>query len=94
MEIKSGYSRSKEVKNFRVMTLEEMKNLSYGDHVYFEDNHGNFKMCKVNGNPKTWKTRPLDVEVPLKYGLYEYSYAGYHNGEVWLNTLLVEEAQS
>ena len=36
--------------------------------------------CKVNGKPKTWKTRPDDVNVPVKYGLYEYTTIEYRNG--------------
>jgi hypothetical protein len=35
---------------------------------------------KVNGKPKTWKTRPDNVEVPIKYGLYEYNRVCYKDG--------------
>jgi len=28
----------------------------------------------VNGAVKTWKTRPNDVKVPIKHGLFDYSY--------------------
>lgn len=36
------------------------------------------KVCRlrVNGAPKLWKTRPNDIRVPYKYGLYEYGYFG------------------
>jgi len=34
---------------------------------------------KINGKPKTWKTRS-DVEIPVKYGLYEYAHVCYHDG--------------
>lgn len=91
MLYKSGYARSHEEKNLRTMTLEELKNLRYGQRVYFEDRYGNFRECKVNGHPKTWKTRPLDVEVPIKYGLYEYSYARYINGVQSGEILLTEK---
>jgi hypothetical protein len=30
--------------------------------------------ARVNGKPKTWKTRPNDCTVPWKHGLYEYGY--------------------
>lgn len=30
----------------------------------------------VNGACKTWKTRPNDWCLPIKYGLYEYGYVG------------------
>lgn len=31
---------------------------------------------RVSGRPKTWKTRPNDVKVPVKYGLYDNAYIG------------------
>lgn len=31
---------------------------------------------RVSGKPKTWKTRPNDVKVPIKYGLYDSAYLG------------------
>jgi hypothetical protein len=72
MLVKSGYSRSNEKKNVRVMTLAEAKALHYGDHVLILDQNGNFREVKVNGAPKIWKTRPYDCDVPCKYGMYEY----------------------
>ena len=33
---------------------------------------GEPKRWFVSGQPVTWKTRPLDVDVPVKHGLYEY----------------------
>lgn len=35
---------------------------------------------RVSGKPKTWKTRPGDVKVPIKYGLYENAYVGTVDG--------------
>lgn len=29
---------------------------------------------RANGKCQTWKTRPLDFRLPIKYGLYEYAY--------------------
>ena len=34
---------------------------------------------RVNGKPKTWKTMPERVEVPLKHGLYAYGYLNERN---------------
>ena len=31
---------------------------------------------RVSGRPKTWKTRPDHVKVPVKYGLYDNAYIG------------------
>ncbi len=42
-----------------------------------------FRCCRVNGAPKTWKTRP-DVELPVKYGMYECARAVSRDGEMVL----------
>lgn len=33
---------------------------------------GTPKRWRRNGKTKTWKTRPEDFEIPVKYGLYTY----------------------
>ncbi len=71
-KVKSGYSRSKEEKTVRSMTLTEAKALHSGSHVLILDKNANFREVKVNGTPKVWKTRPYDCDVPCKYGMYEY----------------------
>lgn len=57
----------------RRMTLGEIKALSSGSHAEFIANDGTLRTVKINGAPKTWKTRPQDVSVSVKYGLYEYA---------------------
>ena len=42
---------------------------------------GTPKRWKVNGQVKTWKTRPDDFQVPLKHGLKGYDYLSQHTGE-------------
>ena len=37
--------------NFKTLSLEEMKNLNYGDHVFIQGNCGHFLTVKVNGKP-------------------------------------------
>jgi hypothetical protein len=54
------------------MTLEEGKMLSYGDHIWFLSNDGSARRVKVNGKPKVWKRDASKLEVPVKYGMYEY----------------------
>ena len=68
---KNGYGGALTL-NVRPMFVDEAKRLGYGDHVLFLDNAGNVRRAKVNGQPKTWKRDASRVEVPLKYGLYEY----------------------
>ena len=60
-----------------MITLEDAKNLSSGTilyHVKNRNSDGTAQRWKVNGKPKTWKTRPNEVRVPLKHGLYDYDY--------------------
>lgn len=42
-------------------------------HVWFLCNAGDARQVKVNGAVRRWKREPKRVEVPIKYGLYEYS---------------------
>ena len=68
------------------MSIDEVKALSYGERVlvytgYFGRNrHSGIVHVKINGAPKTWKTRPDNVHVPIKYGLYEYETVKYEDG--------------
>jgi hypothetical protein len=41
-------------------------------HVWFRAMDGSARQAKVNGQVRTWKRDPNRVEVPIKYGLYEY----------------------
>lgn len=66
-----GYSRSNARTGwYRDLTVDEAKRLGYRDAIYAVDRNGNVRDCRLNGNPKTWKTRPGCV-LPLKYGLRE-----------------------
>lgn len=71
LELKDGYSRAKNppTKAFRPMTPSEA--LSASGEIYFTGpDRSTFRRCRVNGAPKTWKTR-ADVELPVKYGMSE-----------------------
>ena len=41
-------------------------------HVWFIDTRGQARTAKVNGKVRTWKRDLTRIEIPLKYGLYEY----------------------
>ena len=57
------------------ISLTEAKNLKYGQHIeWYSPVKRKYVRLKINGKPKTWKTRPNQVKVPVKYGLYEYFY--------------------
>lgn len=76
-----------ETVEYRYMTAEEAKHLSSGGTADILDQHGRVASVKVNGTPKTWKTRPHDVDVPWKFGLYEYGKEEFRAGR--LTTLLI-----
>jgi hypothetical protein len=73
MILKSGYANDKTTAEYRPMTIEEAKLLTYGQHVVFQDVRGQARNIKVNGQPRTWKRDSNRVEVPAKYGMYEYA---------------------
>jgi hypothetical protein len=56
------------------LSVSQLKKLKYGDIVYLPANCGHLLNVRVSGKPQTWKTRPNEVKVPFKYGLYEYGY--------------------
>jgi hypothetical protein len=61
--------------------LEEAKQLPRGARIDVVDHKDELRQVKVNGTPKTWKTRPLNCDVPFKYGLYEYGYLYWRDSE-------------
>ena len=77
MQAKSGYHppRFDGYQDYRAMTVGEAQNLQSGTSVMFLDRNGDIRDCRVSGRPKTWKTRPGHVRVPIKYGMYENAYA-------------------
>ena len=65
---------------------DQAKKLVFGDHLYNMTRmayDGSPLKVKVNGACKIWKTRPDDFSIPVKYGLYEYSYVTQLNAEDW-----------
>lgn len=63
----------------RILTLEELKQLGYRKEVYITAQCGCFLRVKINGQPKLWKRSPGRVQIPYKYGLYEYGYITEHD---------------
>jgi len=57
------------------MTFEDAKELKNGTilHSMSANNaDGTPQRWRVNGKPKTWKTRPTEISIPVKHGLYQY----------------------
>lgn len=60
-----------------MITLEEAKALTKGTvlhRVSVKNADGTPQRWRVNGKPKVWKTRPYEVQVPLKFGLKAHDY--------------------
>jgi hypothetical protein len=43
----------------------------------------NITAVRRSGQTQTWKTRPEDFKMPVKFGLYESSYATHENANDW-----------
>ena len=70
-----------------MLQIDEIKFLVPGSRVLLHTHKGGLIHVKINGKPKTWKTRPEDVSVPVKYGLYEYATIDYRSGAMADNNL-------
>jgi len=81
-ELESGYStpRWKGTKTFRAMTIDDFSKIRHISHFNVIDKNGKVREVRQNGKPKTWKTRPLDMTIPFKYGQYEYGYITFKDG--------------
>ena len=59
------------------MKLAEAKGLKKGQYIYAKGRYnadGTAMRAKVSGKVQIWKTRPNEVKIPYKRGLYEYGY--------------------
>ena len=66
------------------MTLEQVKQLKHGQEVHYSEckvfvgpRGGEIEKTerwRVSGMVKTWKTRPMEAQVPIKHGMYDNSY--------------------
>ena len=67
------------------MTLDEAKSLRHGEmvhHVSKKNADGTPMRARVT-SVKTWKTRPNEVEVHVKHGMYDYAvFSQYELGEI------------
>ena len=83
--VRNGYDKRKNAEQITVrpMTFEEASALSYGSHVSFVGREGTLRTVKVNGQPKRWKRDASRIEIPVKYGLYEYTtFYNRHDGKI------------
>ena len=60
-----------------MITLKQAKQLKHGDIIYnkyYQNTDGTPQRWKINGKVKTWKTRPSEIKIPIKRGLYGVPY--------------------
>lgn len=67
----------------KTVTKENQENISTFYHVSLLDSRKQPLKCRRNGQTKTWKTRPNEFKIPVKYGLYEYGYIDESNCNEW-----------
>lgn len=73
---------------FRPLTLEEAKTLKVGETYWAKAIKGDVRRVKINGKAKTWKRDKDRVEVPFKYGMYEFG--RFDTSDILKGILLVE----
>ena len=61
-------------------------------HKYYENADGTPQRFRVNGQVKTWKTRPDEFRVPVKRGMYEFGYVTHNDIDDY--TLVGYEAEN
>jgi hypothetical protein len=74
------------------MTLTEAKALKGYEiltHKTLTNSTGRLN-ARLNGKPKTWKTRPDAIRIPAKYGLYEYFQIGQGDTDKPIDSTLEE----
>lgn len=71
--VRDGYDRTHKHRYRNPRDIKEMiEYCGKMSHIDFIANDGTARKCKINGAIRTWKRDPNRVEVPIKYGLYEY----------------------
>lgn len=71
LALNSDRKKNPTLREYREMTAQEIRALTYGDHPLVILRNGRVGTVKVNGAVKTWVTRPDEFEIPVKYGMYE-----------------------
>lgn len=69
------------------MTRADALAADYRDEFYhrtLRNADGTAVRCRVNGECKTWRTRPLDYRLPVKHGLRDCFYITPSNEQDWL----------
>lgn len=65
-----------------MITLDQAKRLTKNDEIYhnvYRYSNGRPQRWRINGQVKLWKRSPERISIPLKYGLYDFSYLTENN---------------
>lgn len=66
------------------ITKQDAVNAQYRDEFYGKSAKGDKTITvRVSGKCKTWKTRPDEFQLPVKYGIYENGYITHNDMERW-----------
>lgn len=66
------------------ITKEDAVNASHRDEFHGKSANGaKIITVRVSGACKTWKTRPSEFKLPVKYGMYESGYITHEDCARW-----------
>ena len=65
------------------ITLTQALTVSRFEHVSIKNANGTPLRARRTGKTKTWKTRPDEFSVPVKYGMYASFYITQENANEW-----------
>ena len=85
MKLNIGTNRKPQLCEFREYTTVELLSLKNVDlhgirSITVIGNNNRALICRINGKCKTWKTRPNDLRLPIKYGIRECAYIEVKDG--------------
>ena len=65
------------------ITREQAITVDYFEHTTLTNADNTPLRCRRMGKTKTWKTRPTEFRIPVKYGMYNSFYISHDNAHKW-----------
>ena len=66
-----------------MVTKEQAQTVRNFEHITLKGGDKRQIRCRAMGQCKTWKTRPNEFKLPVKYGLYQSFYITQDNANEW-----------
>lgn len=66
-----------------MITKDEAMTAQHFEHYKAKNADGTALRCRAMGACKTWKTRPTEFKLPVKYGMYNSFYITQDNAHEW-----------